>query len=65
MLHGVGCPVMFVHGRWDQFRLGVGAFRRACPHAEEVVVPGASHLVNLDQPERFADAVLDFMRRVA
>ncbi|GAA5148875.1 alpha/beta hydrolase [Nocardioides marinquilinus] len=65
MLHGVDCPVLFLHGRWDQFRLGIRAFRRACPHAEEVVVRGASHLVNLDQPERFARAVLDFVERDA
>jgi pimeloyl-ACP methyl ester carboxylesterase len=65
MLRDVRCPVLFLNGRYDQFRLGIAAYRRACPHAEEVVVPGAAHVVNLDQPERFADAVLGFVERVS
>jgi pimeloyl-ACP methyl ester carboxylesterase len=60
MLHDVRCPVLFLNGRFDQFRLGVRTFVRACPHAEVRVVPGAAHVVNLDQPEAFARAVLDF-----
>lgn len=63
MLTDVRCPVLFVHGRWDQFRLGVRPFRRVCPQAEEVVLPGASHLVNLDQPRWFAEAVRVFAAR--
>ncbi len=66
MLRGVGSPVLLLNGRWDQMRLGVRGFRRACPHVDvEVrVLPGASHLVNLDQPQAFADAVLGFVDRV-
>jgi pimeloyl-ACP methyl ester carboxylesterase len=63
MLSEVWCPVLFLNGRFDQFRVGVRTFRRACPHAEVQVLPGAAHVANLDQPERFADAVLDFVRR--
>ncbi len=60
MLHGVDCPVLLLNGQFDQFRLGVRAFVRACPHAEVRVIRRASHLANLDQPEAFAEAVLDF-----
>ncbi|WP_211348914.1 alpha/beta fold hydrolase [Nocardioides litoris] len=64
MLHGVRCPVLFLNGRWDQFRLGVRTFRRACPHAEVRVIPGAAHVANLDQPDLFAQALLDFVGRL-
>ncbi|MEO9325519.1 alpha/beta hydrolase [Nocardioides sp. C4-1] len=62
MLHDVACPVLFLNGRFDQFRLGVRTFLRACPHARVQVLSGASHVANLDQPEAFARAVLDFVR---
>ena len=59
MLHGVRCPVTFLNGQWDQFRVGVRTFRRACPHAQVRVVRRATHLAPLDQPEAFARAVLE------
>lgn len=34
------------------------------PDAELVVVPGAGHLANLDQPEAFNRALLDFLARL-
>jgi len=60
MLHDVTCPVLLLNGRFDQFRVGVRAFVRACPQARVEVVPGAGHLANLDQPEAFAGALLRF-----
>ena len=60
MLAQVGCPVLVLNGQWDQFRLGVRQVLRVLPDAEVAVVPRASHLANLDQPQAFADAVLRF-----
>jgi len=34
-------------------------------HAEKVVVPGAGHAANIDQPRAFNDAVVDFLARHA
>lgn len=65
MLRDVRCPVLFLNGRFDQFRLGVRAFRRVVPHARVQVLPGAAHVANLDQPERFARAVLDFVAELS
>jgi pimeloyl-ACP methyl ester carboxylesterase len=65
MVGDLRCPVLLLNGQWDQFRLGVRAFLRACPRAEVEVVPRASHLANLDQPEAFTAALLRFADRVA
>lgn len=61
MLSEVSCPVLLLNGQFDQFRLGVRSFSRACSQARVQVLPRASHLTNLDQPEAFARAVLDFV----
>lgn len=34
------------------------------PHAEVQVIPGAGHVVNMEQPERFNQAVLNFLRSI-
>jgi pimeloyl-ACP methyl ester carboxylesterase len=60
MLWGVTCPVLLLNGQYDQFRLGAKEFLRACPTARVEILPRASHLSNLDQPEAFADALLRF-----
>jgi pimeloyl-ACP methyl ester carboxylesterase len=60
MLWGVGCPVLLLNGQYDQFRIGVRDVLRACQHAQVEVIPGASHLANLDRPEAFTDALLRF-----
>lgn len=64
LLGAVRCPVLLLNGQLDQFRLGVRGFLRACPEAQVEVLPGATHLANLDRPEAFADAVLRFVDRV-
>lgn len=64
MLEHVHCPVLLLNGQFDQLRVGVRAYLRACPSAREVVIRRASHLSNLDQPEAFADALLRFTRDV-
>ncbi|MHA3838243.1 alpha/beta fold hydrolase [Terrabacter sp. AAH1] len=65
MLHAVRCPVLLLNGQFDQFRLGVRAYLRACPTARAETIRRASHLSNLDQPEAFAAALLRFAREVA
>ena len=65
LLAGVRCPVLVLNGQWDQFRLGVRDVLRVLPDARVAVVPRASHLANLDQPQAFADAVLDFAESVS
>lgn len=54
-------PVWLVNGALDQFRLNERRFLAACRRGRLVIVPGATHLVSLAQPQRFT-AVL---RRVA
>ncbi|TFB88176.1 alpha/beta fold hydrolase [Cryobacterium algoricola] len=51
-------PVWLVNGAFDQFRLHEKRFLAACPNGHLIVVPRASHLVSLAQPNRFA-AILD------
>jgi pimeloyl-ACP methyl ester carboxylesterase len=60
MLWGVTCPVLLLNGQYDQFRFGAKEFLRACPGARVELIPHASHLSNLDQPQAFADALLRF-----
>lgn len=64
MVRDVRCPVLFLNGQFDQFRLGVRDFVAACPHAQVETIPRASHLANLDQPRAFADALLGFVERI-
>lgn len=59
MLSGLTCPVLLLNGQFDQFRLGTRAFVKACPQARVQIIPKATHLACLDQPEAFARAVLD------
>ncbi len=54
-------PVWLVNGRFDHFRLHERAYLAANPKARLIIVPRATHLVSLMQPERFTDA----LRRVA
>lgn len=60
-------PTLIVHGAGDRVGdIAVGAKRwaRRDPRAELVVIPSASHLSNLDAPEAFTEALVDFLDRV-
>jgi pimeloyl-ACP methyl ester carboxylesterase len=57
-LRRVECPVWFVNGRFDHFRLEERRMLRAARDAHLVVIPGATHLVSLVQPEAFTAAIL-------
>jgi pimeloyl-ACP methyl ester carboxylesterase len=45
-----------LHGVAERLATGIA-------HAETVVMPGAGHMVNVEDPERFNRTVLDFVRR--
>ena len=58
-------PVWLVNGAFDQFRLHERRFLAACRNGRLVVVPRASHLVSLAQPERFAALLRGILDKVA
>lgn len=54
----IECPVWLVNGRFDHFRLEERRMLRAARDARLIVIPGATHLVSLVQPEAFTAAIL-------
>lgn len=40
------------------------AYERTIPDCQGVIVPGAGHFVNVEQPERFNDLLLKFLARL-
>jgi 3-oxoadipate enol-lactonase len=61
----IRCPIQVIVGEQD-----VGtpvamsrAIHEAAPGSELVILPNASHLSNLEQPEAFNRALLDFLAR--
>jgi 3-oxoadipate enol-lactonase len=62
-LFGLDVPVLIVHGAEDQLIpvAEAEAMAAALPSAKLVVVPGAGHLPNLEQPEIFNNAVREFL----
>ncbi|TFC53305.1 alpha/beta hydrolase [Cryobacterium sp. TMT1-21] len=58
-------PVWLVNGFFDQFRLHERRFLAACRDGRLVIVPRASHLVSLAQPERFTAVLGEILREVA
>ena len=64
VLPGIDVPTLLVWGEHDgRSPLSVARqFDDAIPHARLVVIPGAGHVSNLEQPERFNEAVRAFCR---
>jgi len=61
-LHEIGVPVLLVVGGLDgKFRDLAHAMSERLPDATVVELGGCGHACHLEAPERFADAVLDFM----
>lgn len=50
-------PIWLVNGRLDHFRLDEKRFANANPAAKLIVIPGATHLLSLVAPEKFADVI--------
>ena len=62
-LPGFDIPTLVIHGADDQMIpvAEAEAMAAALPEAELVVIPGAGHLPNLEQPGAFCDAVRGFL----
>ena len=59
-------PTLILNGGLDPlFRLGERAFLAAARDGRREVIPRATHLLNLDRPAAFSDAVRRFAARVA
>ena len=58
----IAVPTLLLWGELDaRSPLGVArAFEQAIPDARLIIIPAAGHLSNLEQPERFNDAVRAF-----
>ncbi|MET0784769.1 MAG: alpha/beta hydrolase [Leifsonia flava] len=57
--------VWLVNGRYDHIRFDERRMLRASRHGSLTVIPGATHLASLVQPEAFTDAVLEAWRELA
>jgi pimeloyl-ACP methyl ester carboxylesterase len=64
LLPRIAVPTLLIWGELDvRSPLTVARqFQEAIPHAELVVIPGAGHVSNLEQPERLNEAVREFAR---
>jgi 3-oxoadipate enol-lactonase len=65
LLETIDIPTLVIHGQDDQL-IPVSeaqAAGKAIPGAELVIVPGAGHMPNLEQPEAFNDAVRSFLEQ--
>jgi pimeloyl-ACP methyl ester carboxylesterase len=64
LLPRIDAPTLLVWGELDaRSPLTVARqFDQAIPDTKLVVIPGAGHLSNLEQPERFNEAVREFCR---
>lgn len=63
----IDVPVLIIHGEDDQLIpvKDAEAMRDALPTAELVVIPGAGHLPNLEQPVSFNEVVWDFLESLS
>jgi len=64
LLPRIAVPTLLIWGEHDgRSPLGVARqLEQAIPDTELVVIPGAGHVSNLEQPERFNEAVREFCR---
>ncbi len=65
-LSKIAVPTLIIHGENDQIIpiVEAEAMYRAIEEAEMVVVEQAGHLPNLEQPDVFNDAVIDFLEEL-
>lgn len=66
-LGAIGCPTLVIVGEHDAGTPLAMAqtIQRGVPGAELAVIPSASHLCNVEQPDAFNKVLLDFLTRVA
>jgi pimeloyl-ACP methyl ester carboxylesterase len=64
-LGAIAVPTLIVVGaRDDRFLAAADAMARRIPGARKVVIEGAGHAANMDQPAEFNRAVLEFLEEV-
>lgn len=64
-LETMDVPALVLVGEHDAaFLRAAEVLAAKLPRARRVVVPGAGHIVNLDEPERFDRELLDFLRNL-
>jgi pimeloyl-ACP methyl ester carboxylesterase len=66
MLGDIDVPVLIIHGADDQLipLSEAEEMFKAIPDSELVVIPDAGHLPNLEQPDIFNDAIIDFLEEL-
>jgi pimeloyl-ACP methyl ester carboxylesterase len=64
LLQRIAVPTLLIWGELDTRSPITVAhqFEQAIPDTRLVVIPGAGHMSNLEQPERFNDVVREFCR---
>ena len=62
----VAAPALVVVGEHDRpdIHAMAGALASGIPGAERVLLPGAAHLPNMEQPQEFNRVVLEFLAKV-
>lgn len=64
-LSTIAVPTLVIVGERDEpFRAAADYMTTRIPGARQVVIPGAGHAANIDQPEAFNQAVLGFLEEV-
>ena len=58
-------PTLLILGDRDvpQIKATIEQLEKGISHAKKVVIKNAGHMVNMEQPESFNEAVLDFLRK--
>ncbi len=64
LLAATSCPVLIVHGADDQIipLKEAQAMQSQIPSSNLIAIPQAGHLVNMEQPEKFNQAVREFLQ---
>jgi 3-oxoadipate enol-lactonase len=60
-LPGIKIPVLAITGEQDAAAPGTRYIAEHVPGAKLVVIPQASHIANIEQPEAFNRALRDFL----
>ncbi len=62
-LHRIAAPTLFIRGESDGFvsQAYLEAYCRLLPNAQTATIKAAGHLPELEQPDLFARAVLEFL----
>lgn len=64
-LNALKHPTLIMVGEkdWREYHAMARKFKSAMPFSEQTVISGAGHYMNLEQPQTFMNAVMEFLRR--